>query len=183
MRRSAALATPRPWWRLLAWLWLAVALGLGSGCGYGLAGAGLPGVATVAIRTPENVTHEPGAEYVVADALRRELLRREGGSLVEDPARADVVVSGRVMDVRSRSRSFSSAVLAREYDLMVRVALHAVRRDGTELLAGDRSFSETERYLGSADIEAQRKNRDEALRRVSSLLAARFFDSLGEALP
>jgi outer membrane lipopolysaccharide assembly protein LptE/RlpB len=176
------LATPRLW-RRLAWLGLIAVLGLANGCGYALAGSGLGGVGSVAIRTPENGTHEPGAEYVVADALRRELLRRQGGSLVEDPARADVVVSGRVLDVRSRSRAFSSAVLAREYDLVVRVALRAVRRDGTELLEGGNSFSETERYLASADVEAQRKNRDEALRRVSGLLAARFFDSLGEALP
>jgi hypothetical protein len=128
--------------------------------------------------------HEPGAEFVVADALRRELLRRSGSALVEDPSHADVVVSGRVVDVRSRSRSFSSAVLAREYDLYVRVTLTAVRRDGSELIeAPGNSFSENERYLASADIEAQRKNRDEALRRLSGLLAARFFDSVGEALP
>jgi len=39
---------------------------------------------------------------------------------------------------------------------------------------------ETERFLSSGDVEAQRKNRGEALQRVSRLLAARFLDHLDE---
>jgi hypothetical protein len=39
---------------------------------------------------------------------------------------------------------------------------------------------ESERFLSSGDPEAQRKNRGEALRRVSRLLAARFLDRLDE---
>ena len=169
--RHPELATFLLWWLALA------------GCGYALAGSGIEGAGSVAIRTPENGTQEPGVEFLVADALRRELLLRSGGALTEDPERADLVISGRVVEVRSSSRSFSSAVLAREHDLVLKVALQAVQRDGTDLMPPRTAFQEEERYLASADVEAQRKNRKEALRRVSRLLAARFFDSVGEALP
>ncbi|MGH0032009.1 MAG: LPS assembly lipoprotein LptE [Myxococcota bacterium] len=172
MRRPFALA-------LSVWL-LALAC---SGCGYALAGSGLGGAGKIAIHTPENRTQEPGVEYIVADALRRELLRRDGAVLTDDPARADLVVSGRVVEIRSRSKSFSSAVLAREHELVMKIALQAVKKDGTELMSPRTAFEENERYFASADVEAQRKNRVEALRRVSNLLAARFFDSMGEALP
>ena len=84
----------------LAWL-------LGAGCGYAFIGAGLDGVDSVAVKTPRNDSYQPGAEYVVADALRRELLRRDGAVLSEDPARADLVVSGRIVEIESSSRAFS----------------------------------------------------------------------------
>lgn len=152
------------------------------GCGYAFVGSGLVDVGSIAIRTPTNDSFEAGLEWVVADALRRELLRRDGGKLVEDPARAAIVVSGRVLPVERRARSFSSAVLALEEEVVVKLELDVTRRDGKELAMAEGALEESERYRTSADIEAQRKNREEALRRVSTLLAARFFDSLGEAL-
>ena len=39
-----------------------------------------------------------------------------------------------------------------------------------------------ERYLASADVEVQRKNRQEALREVSRLVAGRVYDALYESL-
>ena len=48
---------------------------------------------------------EPGLEIVVAEALRRELLRRGGARLVEEPDDADIVISGRVSALRSGRRS------------------------------------------------------------------------------
>jgi hypothetical protein len=59
--------------------------------------------------------------------------------------------------------------------------LAAVRSDGTPLYLGKRSLTESEFYLASADVEAMRKNRQEALRRVAGLLAQRVHDSLFEA--
>ena len=41
-------------------------------------------------------------------------------------------------------------------------------------------MQDTERYLASADIEATRKNRDEAMRRMANVLAARAHDMLYE---
>ena len=54
----------------------------GSGCGYKLIDYSEPiaGLGSVAIQTFKNESYEPGVEFVVADALRREFLRR--GALI-----------------------------------------------------------------------------------------------------
>jgi hypothetical protein len=152
-----------------------------AGCGYTWVGSGAGGgLGRVAVETPENESRQSGLELVVADALRREVLRRAGAELVEDPERADWVVSGRVLPVRIAPASLSPVVLTLEYELTLQLALLARTPDGREVEADARALFETERYLSSADVEAQRKNRDEALRRVSRTLAARFLDRLDE---
>ena len=51
--------------------------------------------------------------------------------------------------------------------------------DGGKRLKLDRfSLSESEIYLASADVQIGRKNRDEALRRLSALLADRIYDEI-----
>ena len=118
---------------------------------------------------------------MVADALRRELLRRAGAELVEDAGGADWVVGGRVLPLEIAPASFSPVrARARVPAARSRSSLRAARRDGREMTGDPRALRESERYLASADAEAQRKNRDEALRRVSRLLAARFHDRLDE---
>jgi hypothetical protein len=155
-----------------------VALLVICGCGYRMASGDLREAGAIAIVTPRNDGREPGYERVVADALRRELLRRAGARLAEDPAKAGLVVSGRIVEVETAPRSFTSVVLALEYEARVSVELRA--RRGEEDVVGATRLSESERYLASADIEAQRKNREEALRRVASVLAARFLDQVGD---
>ena len=160
---------------------LAALIGQAAGCGYAWVGAtGEDALGRVAVETPENASRQGGLEFVVADALRREVLRRAGAQLVEDPGEADWVVGGRVLPLRIEPASLSPVVLTLEYELTLELALHARARDGREVGGDARALRESERYLSSADVEAQRKNRDEALRRVSRLLAARFLDLLAE---
>ena len=153
-------------------------------CGYQMVryDGGLGEVRSVAIRTFANDSYEAGVEYTVADALRREFLRRRGVRLVEDPGAADLVLSGRVEDVSVSGRSFSSVLLALEYQLTVDLDLRATLRDGSEIPLDSRALRESERFLASADVQAQQKNREEALRRVASVLAGRVYDGLAEAL-
>lgn len=150
------------------------------GCGYTLLSGAQPlaGVKSIAIRTPRNESFQAGVEYMVADALRKEALRRGAARLTDDPAHADLVVMGNVLPIQTAPRSFSSVVLAIEYDVTMSVAMRARRSDGKELVFDPNALTETERYLASADVEAQRRNRQEALRRVSQVIAARFFDAL-----
>ena len=157
----------------------------GGGCGYSLVGysTGFDGIRTVAIETPENDSFVPGVEYVVADALRREFLRRGAVRIVDDPAAADLVLGGAVNDVSWSGRSFSSVVFSLEYELVLELELEATRADGQVIAIGKRSLREVEYYLASADVEATRKNRDEALRRVAAVLATRVHENLFEAAP
>jgi hypothetical protein len=85
-----------------------------------------------------------------------------------------------VLPIETSSTSFSSVVLALEYQVSLALELAARRRDGSEIPLDRRSLRETERYLASADVEALRRNREEALRRVAGLLAVRVHDEVFE---
>lgn len=150
------------------------------GCGYKQVryGQALGDARRVSIETLSNDSDEPGVEMMVSDALRREFLRRGAVSLVSDAKAADLVLRGRVLRLRTIPRSFSAVVLALEYSVTLEIDLQVARRDGELIPIDARSLKQTEIYLASADLEAGRKNRDEALRRISSLLAARVYDAI-----
>jgi hypothetical protein len=153
-----------------------------AGCGYQLVDYARPesGARKVALPTLRNDSYEPGVELLVADALRREFLRRGAFQLTDDPAAADLVVSGSVLGVQTSSTSFSSVVLALEYQVSLALDLHARRADGVEFKLDRRSLRETDRYLASADVAALHRNREEALRRLAGLLAVRVHDEVFE---
>ncbi len=167
--------------RLLASLLIAATL---CGCGYRLVryqGA-LGDARTLALSGLENRTLEPGVAGLVTDALAREFLRRGALRLVDDPASADLVLRGAVERLDTRSQSFSSVRLALEHQLTLGLDLELRRRDGQAIALDGRALTETELYLASADVEAERKNREEALRRLAALLAERAHDALVERL-
>jgi hypothetical protein len=154
------------------------------GCGYKLVryGDGLGEVDSVAIETLANESYEPGVETIVAEAFRREFLRRGAVRLTDDVGGADLVLSGRVLPIETVGLSYSSIVLAIEYQLTLSVAIQATRGDGTPVPIDPRALRESERYLVSGDLEATRTNREEALRRVAGVLAERVHDALAEVL-
>jgi hypothetical protein len=144
---------------------------------------GLGDVRRVAVPTLVNASYEPGLELLVTDALRREFARRGGVELVSDPGEADLVVTGTVLPILTNARSLSSIAFALEYTLQMQLALSARRSDGREVSIDPAALNDVELYLTSADVEAERRNRDEALRRLASLLASRVRDSLAERAP
>ena len=154
------------------------------GCGYrfvGYAGAREAG-RSVAVRTLGNESSEPGVEMMVSDALRRQVLRRGALRLVRDADDADFVVTGSVLPILTTARSFSSVVLALEYTVTLALQLDIAKSDGSRRALDPSSLRESEIYLASADVEIGRKNREEALRRLSVLLASRVHDVLDEEL-
>ena len=155
---------------------------VGSGCGYKLIDYSEPiaGLDSVAIQTFKNESYEPGIEFVVADALRREFLRRGAVVLVDDAIDADLVVSGVVEPIVTRARSFSSIALALEWEVTLQLSVYAEWSDGARTRLDEDATLARERYLASADIEATRKNRDEAIRAMASGLAAHVHDMLYE---
>ena len=161
---------------------LMVCAGAAAACGYQLVDYARPesGTRKVALPTLRNDSYEPGVELLVADALRREFLRRGAFQLTDDPSAADLVVSGSVLPIQTSSSSFSSVVMALEYQVSLALHLRAKRADGTEIALDSRSLRETERYLASADAGALRRNREEALRRLAGVLAGRVHDEVFE---
>lgn len=155
------------------------------GCGYrspatpAEAGQGAPArsssVAVVALR---NDSPEPWLDRVVTDALRRELGLRAALRLEPDPGRADYVLRGRVLPLDLRSNSFSSFVVALEYQVTLSLELELLREAGDVIRLPPRSLSESDIYLASQDIEVTRTNRLEALRHLSDVLATRVADRI-----
>jgi hypothetical protein len=153
------------------------------GCGYHFVQyrAAVPGASTLAIRPLENRTFEPGVEAVVLEALRREALERDGLRLIDDPGAADLVISGNVGALNVAARSFTSIVLSVEYEVTMGLNLVLRPREGEPIPFDPRALHESDRYLASADLEAMRKNRREAIHRLASVLADRVYDSLYES--
>ena len=172
-RRSAALA-----------VLLSVALGALAGCGYHLVSyrGALGDVRRVSIQTLRNDSLAAGYGATVTEALLKEFQRRGALQVVEDPALADLTIGGRVLPIQSGARSFSSTVLALEYQVTVHIQLDVRRRDGTQVPIDPGAMTESEIYVASADAEAQLTNRNEALRRVASVIAGRVHDALFERL-
>lgn len=141
----------------------------------------LGSVRRVAVPTLANRSFEPGLELLVTEALRREFQRR-GALVVTDPAQADLVLSGTVLEVHTVSRSFSSIAFTLEYQVQMALALSATRPDGTAIPLDWNAQNEWELYLTSADVEAEKRNRDEALRRLAAVLASRVHETLAERL-
>ncbi len=155
---------------------------VGAGCGYKFIDYSEPiaGLGSVAIQTFKNESYEPGVEFVVADALRREFLRRGAVVLVDDAIDANLVVSGVVEPLVTRARSFSPIALALEWEISLQLAVYAEWSDGTRTRLDEAATLATERYLASADIEVTRQNRDEAIRTMASGLASHVHDMLYE---
>jgi hypothetical protein len=172
LRRSAALAA--------AALLAAAPLG----CGYEVIRypKDRGSAAGVAIQQFTNDSFEPGFEFMLTDALRKEFARRGALRIVNSLDTASYVLSGRVLAIDTGRRSFSSVVLALEYEVRVRMELELVR-PGTPIGLDGRVVEESDLYLASADVEATRKNRQEALRRIASGLAVRIHDVMVEVAP
>jgi hypothetical protein len=145
-------------------------------------GDGLAGVRRVAVEPLQNHSYEPGVETLVTDALLREFARRGGVSVVRSASAADLVLSGDVLPLVTRARSFSSVELALEFEVEMGIRLAARRSDGSRMELDPAMLREWELYLASPDIEVERKNRNEALRRLAGLLATRVHDALSERL-
>jgi hypothetical protein len=143
---------------------------------------GLGPVRRVAIQTLSNNSYEPGLEVMVTEALRREFQRRGGATLVSDAAQADLVLAGTVLELQTTPRSLSSIAFSLEYQVQMQIGLTATRADGSAVAVDPNALYEWELYLTSADVEAERKNRDEALRRLAAVIASRVRESLAERL-
>jgi hypothetical protein len=161
---------------------VSLAAALLAGCGYKAVryDQALGDVHRVAIQGFANDTFEPLADEIVSEAIMREFLHRGALEVVDDPGLADLIVVGRVTDALIARRSFSSVSFALEYEVRLALAVQITRPDGAIVYVDERSLSESELYLSSADLEVSRTYREEAMRKVATTLAGRLHDSLYE---
>ena len=134
----------------------------------------------VALHGFRNDSFEAGVDSVVTDAFANEFMRRGALKIVTDPATADWVLTGTIAQLDTYNRSFSSVAFSLEYEVSMVLDVGLSRRDGTQIQLDSASLRARERYLASADPEATRTNREEAIRRVAAVLASRAHDALYE---
>lgn len=152
---------------------------LASGCSYRVLREADGRNLTVSVVTLSNDSVEPGLELIVSRALRQEFLRRAAPRLVADPGAADLVIRGRVEPLVLVTSSFSTVSLALEYRVWVTLDVSVSHADRDAIPIDSVPLTESEVYLASADAEAARKNRREALQRIADVLAARIHDAIG----
>ena len=139
---------------LRSWVVLA-AVGLLTGCGYHIVGteAALPAdVHTLAVGTINNRSREYGYEKVVGFALEREIAVRRRYEVANEPAAADAVLSGTVVEVYTRPVAFGSQDQAVQYEISLVIDLTLTnQRDGTVLWQVQR-LRELDEYAAASNV-------------------------------
>lgn len=139
-----------------------------------------PDVHSIELIAFDNKTREPGLEQMVADALAEEFERRGwlDPKIQGEAANPDLVMRGILQTVTVRSSSYSAGGFALEESLDVVFDVNVRRSSSDELLYTHPDFRIHEVFLSSADPQVYASNKEQALRRVSSEIAARVHDEL-----
>ena len=131
----------------------------------------------------ENESVEPSFGVLVGDAVVETFGMR--GPLVpvwgEPATGADLVLRGVIRSVTVRPSAFSPSGLARENRVEVLLDTD-VRRAGSGDVVWNDHIVVNELFLASPDAQVNQTNKEQALRRLSGLLAERIYDGLFQRL-
>lgn len=137
-----------------------------AGCGYKLSGTGSslpPAVKTVAVVPFENRTLEPEIGTAMAEAMQREVLKREALEPA-NPWRADAVLSGVVEEVELEPQAYDDEGFTTAYRARMRVSAK-LKRGGEVLWRADDIVREEEVAITSniRDNQVRRRMALEAI--------------------
>ena len=150
---------------------LAAALLLAAGCGYQFSDSSWnlpPDVRSISVGKIANETRQFGLEKSLAFALEREVRRRGGVELVEEPGGGDAVLTGTIRGFNVQPVAFDVADEALQYEVTLVVDLHLQRNsDGHILwevsgLRESEEYSSVSRVIVTSSSEFQRGNLDPA---------------------
>lgn len=143
------------------------------GCGYHLQGKDdtLPaGVRYVHVAILHNATYEPFLENAVTGALLDRLIRSPGVELVNDPDRADALLTGTVAHYDTKSLSYDGRDRIAEYRARMTVEVALRQADNAQVLWKGRS-SWTEDYVASTDKALEDDREKAAIEEIARRLA------------
>ena len=168
----------RPWLILI----LTLMLGL-TACGYRLQGRDdrLPdGARYVYVEMFRNRTYEPFLENAVTNAVVDRLARSPGAELVEQPERADALLSGTIVDYRNYALAYDAGDRIAEYRSVIRLDA-VLRRADTAQVLWKGKVSWTEDYLASPDKTLERDREQAVIAELSRRLADELYSRLMDA--
>jgi hypothetical protein len=150
------------------------------GCGYRFVDerAVFADARRIQLVTFENRSTEPGYEQMLVDAISEEFVRRGALRPVYGAAQGELVMRGEIRQVRVRASSFSSVALAVEDRVEIQLDIAVTRAADDELVWERENFEFSELFLSSPDPQVYESNKEQALRRLSALIAERIHDEL-----
>jgi outer membrane lipopolysaccharide assembly protein LptE/RlpB len=137
--------------QVVGWFYLALLLWL-SGCGYQFAGRSnlFPkDVRSIYVEPFLNRTRDIGAGNEITSALRSEFYRRGELQLVDQPDRADAILSGVVQTFDSRTASVNQYDEVLQFDATLTIDATFRRREPSEILWRGQAMRLTEIHAGS----------------------------------
>lgn len=143
------------------------------GCGYHLQGRGdtLPGGGRyVHVRILHNATYEPFLENAVTNALIDRLVRSPGVEVVDNPDRADALLSGSIVRYTNRALSYDGGDDIAEYRARMTVDVALRQADTAQVLWKGRA-DWTEDYLASEDKTLEDDRETAAIEAMADRLA------------
>ncbi len=160
---------------------VAVALAALAGCGYrvidGRGGLGVD-LESIEIRVFENRTDEPGFEQMLASALIEEFARRDWLTPTESAGSGDLIMAGVVEVVRVLPSSYSSVALPVEDRLELSIDVSVSRAVSDEIIWQHPRLAVSDNFNSSPEPNVYESNKEQALRRLSSLISERIHDEL-----
>jgi len=159
-----------------------VAVATLAGCGYrvidGRGGLGVD-LERIEIRVFENRTSEPGFEQMLASALTEEFARRDWLTPIASAGSSgDLIMAGTVELVRVQPSSYSSVALPVEdrVELSIDVSVRLATTD--EIIWQHSQLEVSDLFNSSPEPNVYESNKEQALRRLSSLISERIHDEL-----
>jgi hypothetical protein len=152
-----------------------------AGCGYhspGSSDSWVGGDARILyVELFDNQTAEPYLENYITDAVVAELSRSRLVALTEEPASADVRLTGNVTDFKSSALAYGTSDQITDYRATMKVAVRLLGNDGNEVLWRD-SLQRSEDYLATVNKNLQLEGERMAARQVAKRLAEDIYSSL-----
>jgi len=112
---------------------MAAVVALISGCGYMLGPSNVQGVRTVYVPVFKSESFRRNLDYLLTEAVQKEIKSRSGYRLVDEPM-ADTVLSGRIVDVRKNPLSETRFDDPRETQLLLGAEVSWVDRRNGQIL-------------------------------------------------
>lgn len=150
------------------------------GCGYGLVegGGALPEDADhITIALFSNETGQAGAGAVVTEALRGRFLASRRLRLT-DREDAELVLTGRVTQVRVGPAAFSSSFITIREEVFVEIETQLVLAGTGEVVWQGGTMSETRAFYAPPESMTREDNKDEAIEKAAAELAERIVGSI-----
>ncbi|AFS52686.1 LPS assembly lipoprotein LptE [Leptospirillum ferriphilum] len=142
---------------------------------------GLPRTVTLAVRTFHNNTTFPLVETEVTQVLKDTLQKTSGVVLVNDPKRADVVLTGSVVGVNEIPFALSSVVGIEEYQVEVILAAKLVAFNGQVLWTGGSVMGTAPMYM-SENLALLQQTQQYALNTASHNATVRLIQQMAHGI-